>query len=385
MKLINVIKPTHVCNLSCSYCYNDDERRPFMDTETLEKVIEQTFSLSRFIGGYKSVEFIWHGGEPLLAPLSYYENIAVLQEKYAAQTLYSNIIQTNGTLIKKEHLNLFKKHGFQVSLSIDGIKESHDANRVFRNGKGSFSRILETINKLRTNGFKIGCVLVLNTKNIKKIKESYAFFREHKVGLNIIPLMKGGSANNVFNELALTQEEYVEAWTSLYDDWLSASNEDYVDVSCFLHTTRSVISGSCSSCIGMSQCGIANLSTDPLGNIYPCASLTGNKNVCYGNINEKSLIDLFYSDTAVKWRQRSSSVNCSKCKWFHLCHGGCPSRSYHYYNGEYNIPDHYCQSIKMIYDHVESQILRFGIKPGEIKPNHLTDGFINVDDLMLRR
>lgn len=44
MKLINVIKPTHVCNLSCSYCYNDDERRPFMDKETLEKVIEQTYS-----------------------------------------------------------------------------------------------------------------------------------------------------------------------------------------------------------------------------------------------------------------------------------------------------------------------------------------------------
>ena len=103
--------------------------------------------------------------------------------------------------------------------------------------------------------------------------------------------MKGGNATNIFNEIALTQAEYFETWSLLYEDWLSAGSEDYVDVSSFLHTTRSVIS--CSSCIGMSQCGKANLSTDPLGNIYPCASLTGNMDVCYGNINEHSLIDLF--------------------------------------------------------------------------------------------
>ncbi|TKV10779.1 radical SAM protein [Citrobacter sp. wls619] len=101
MKLINVIKPTHVCNLSCSYCYNDDERRPFMDIDTLEKVIEQTFSLARFIGKYKSVEFIWHGGEPLLAPLSFYERAIAFQEEYADKIPYSNIVQTNGTIIKK--------------------------------------------------------------------------------------------------------------------------------------------------------------------------------------------------------------------------------------------------------------------------------------------
>lgn len=385
MKLINVIKPTHVCNLSCSYCYNDDERRPFMDIDTLEKVIEQTFSLARFIGKYKSVEFIWHGGEPLLAPLSFYERAIAFQEEYADKIPYSNIVQTNGTIIKKEHLKFLKKYKFQVSLSIDGIKESHDANRVFKNGKGSFSRVLENVTKLRKNGFRIGCVLVLNRKNRENIKESYSFLRENKLGLNIIPLMKGGNATNIFNEIALTQAEYFETWSLLYEDWLSADSEDYVDVSSFLHTTRSVISGSCSSCIGMSQCGKANLSTDPLGNIYPCASLTGNMDVCYGNINEHSLIDLFYSDTAIKWRHRSSTEKCSKCKWFHLCHGGCPSRSYHYYNGEYNTPDHYCKSIKMMYDHVESQLLKFGITPGNVKPSHLNDGFINVDELILRK
>lgn len=385
MKLINVIKPTHVCNLACSYCYNDDERRPFMDNKTLSRVIEQTFSLSKFINKYESVEFIWHGGEPLLAPLSFYNDVIQLQEQHSRGVPYSNIIQTNGTLLKKEHLELFKKHNFQISLSIDGTKESHDANRKFKNGKGSFLKVNSAIRKLKENDFKIGCVLVLNRKNRQNLKESYDFFRENGIGFNIIPLMKGGSANNIFNEISLTQEEYIDAWTSLYDDWLSASSENYVDVSSFLHTTRSVISGSCSSCIGMSQCGIANISTDPVGDIYPCASLTGNKDICYGNVNEKSLIDIFYSETAIRWRTRPFNDKCTKCKWFYLCHGGCPSRSYHYYNGDYTIPDHYCKSIKMIYNHVESRLLRFGIVRGKINPNHISDGFVNVDKLSPRR
>ncbi len=385
MKLINVIKPTHVCNLACTYCYNDDERRPFMDANTLSRTIEQTFLFAKKIGQYESVEFIWHGGEPLLAPLSYYEEAVLLQEKFSMGIKFSNIIQTNGTLIRDKHVNFFKKNKFQVSLSIDGIEEAHDSNRIDKNGHGSYHRVMKGFLKLESNGMKTGCVLVLNRKNKDSLEKSYCFFNKNKIGFNIIPLMKGGSASAIFDDISLTQEEYIESWTSLYNKWLSAPDNKYVDVSSFLHTTRSVISGSCSSCIGMAQCGIANLATDPLGNIYPCASVTGNNDVCYGNINDKTLAELFMSDKAIRWRNRTISTACTQCKWFHLCHGGCPSRSYHFNDGDYNIPDHYCKSISMIYNHVESRLLDVGIPAGEKKPDHLVDGFGNLDEMLLRK
>lgn len=42
MDFINIIKPTHICNIACSYCYNDDERRPVMTEHVLEDTIKKT-------------------------------------------------------------------------------------------------------------------------------------------------------------------------------------------------------------------------------------------------------------------------------------------------------------------------------------------------------
>lgn len=66
MNFINVIKPTHLCNLSCRYCYNEDERKPIMSINTLEKVIKETFTYVEIVGGFTGVEFIWHGGGTFL-------------------------------------------------------------------------------------------------------------------------------------------------------------------------------------------------------------------------------------------------------------------------------------------------------------------------------
>nr|WP_275382279.1 hypothetical protein [Xenorhabdus bovienii] len=43
MQLVNIIKPTHRCNLACKYCYNEDIRNPVMTIEVLEKTIKDTF------------------------------------------------------------------------------------------------------------------------------------------------------------------------------------------------------------------------------------------------------------------------------------------------------------------------------------------------------
>jgi len=380
-----VIKPTHVCNLACTYCYNDDVRRPYMDRETLFRITEQTFLLADKVGSYESVEFIWHGGEPLLAPLSFYKMAVNFQETLSRGIPYTNIIQTNGTLLSNKHIDFFKMHAFKVSLSIDGIETAHNANRIDEKGIGSFSRVMKGVDKLERNGMKPGSVLVLNKRNKDTLEDSYRFFAARKMGFNIIPLMKSGSANAVFDEIALTQDEYVEAWTSLYYKWICAPETEYVGVSNFLHITRSVISGSCSSCTGMAQCGIANLATDPVGDIYPCASLTGNKDICYGNINKTDLSALFLSETALKWRNRRSTLSCTHCKWFHLCHGGCPSRSYHFNNGDYTVSDFYCDSIHRIYEHVEAKLLEAGIPAGERKTDHLKDGFVNLDKMLMRK
>lgn len=64
--------------------------------------------LERFIQEYIAsqtmpvVLFTWHGGEPLLQSLRFYQKAVELQKKYAGGRAVDNCIQTNGTLLTDE-------------------------------------------------------------------------------------------------------------------------------------------------------------------------------------------------------------------------------------------------------------------------------------------
>ncbi|WP_413735917.1 hypothetical protein ACL2XP_24210 [Sodalis sp. RH21] len=60
-----------------------------------------------------------------------------------------------------------KKNDFSVSISIDGPKEIHDANRIDHKKQGSFDRVMAGINKLRSANIDFGSVLVVNKKTKK--------------------------------------------------------------------------------------------------------------------------------------------------------------------------------------------------------------------------
>lgn len=374
MNFINVIKPTHLCNLSCRYCYNEDERKPIMSINTLEKVIKETFTYVEIVGGFTGVEFIWHGGEPFFVGLDFYQEVIKFQKKYCNGISYVNTIQTNGTLINNKWMDFIDKHDFAISLSIDGDKNTHDANRVYKNGKGSFSNVMKGAKKLKEAGITFGSVLVVSKANKNQVEDLYKFFVQEEIGFNIIPLIKSGRANDNYKDLGLDADEFSEPWIKVYDLWFDAGDDDYIQVSDFVRKTQAIIAGRAADCMGMSQCGNANCTTDPLGYIYPCASLSGHDDLIYGNINEQPLLNLFNSKIAYEWRNRPINDDCTECKWQHVCHGGCQSRSYKFYSGNYRLKDYYCPSLKRMYEHVELRLQEKGILPSAPFTNHMDDG-----------
>jgi uncharacterized protein len=66
-----VLQPTPFCNIRCKYCYlptRDD--KSVMSLETVTATFEKVFA-SSYAGSQITV--IWHAGEPLVLPVSYYE------------------------------------------------------------------------------------------------------------------------------------------------------------------------------------------------------------------------------------------------------------------------------------------------------------------------
>ncbi|EKO1024660.1 radical SAM protein [Salmonella enterica subsp. enterica] len=374
MNFINVIKPTHLCNLACRYCYNEDERNPIMTLITLEKVIKETFDYVETVGGFTGVEFIWHGGEPFFVGIDFYNYVVLYQKKHNKGINYINTIQTNGTLINNKWIKFIKDNDFIISLSIDGDKNSHDLNRIYKNGKGSFDKVMKGAKKLKQNGINFGSVLVVNKINQNDVEELYRFFVKEQIVFNIIPLVKSGRANDNFQDLGLDADEYFEPWRKVYDLWFDANDKEYIQVSDFVRKTQSIIAGRAADCIGMSQCGNANCSTDPLGDIYPCASLSGHNDLKYGNINQHTLYELFNIPVAYNWRNRPINQDCSVCQWQHVCHGGCQSRSYKFYAGDYRTKDYYCPSLKKMYEHIKNRLLERDIISATPYTNHMDDG-----------
>src|SRR3989344_6094609 len=97
-RLTVVIKPTRDCNLRCKYCSVGDPDKVYMSYETAKATIEKI--VQRQPGS--STKFIWHGGEPLLPGIEFYDHVVSVESSLRGEGYrIDNVVQTNGTLINK--------------------------------------------------------------------------------------------------------------------------------------------------------------------------------------------------------------------------------------------------------------------------------------------
>jgi len=133
------------CVLRCDYCFVDKSQKPsFMSFETAKKSIE-------FFLNSKGREKILkiYGGEPLL-------NFELVKKitpyaKILAKKRKKNLtlsLCTNAILLTPEIIDFFKNNKFQLAISFDGQKRTHDRFRKFANGKGSFEKVKENLKYL---------------------------------------------------------------------------------------------------------------------------------------------------------------------------------------------------------------------------------------------
>lgn len=382
MNFVIVVKPTHICNIACSYCYNEDERKPIMDEDTLRRLIEEAVDyVSKLPSSFNTIDMIWHGGEPMVVGLKYYEKVMEIQKEFTTENLkFKNSIQTNGTLIKEKWIEFFKKHEFSISISIDGPKHLNDVYRVDFKGRGTFDRVFKSMQLLKEHNVGFGSCLVISKANINHADEIYEFMSKNKIHFNVVPMNKSGSASDQYDELGLDADEYADVWIKMYDKWFGSSNEDYIYIMDFALKTKAILHGKPADCVGLAYCATSNISVDPEGDVYACASLSGLEDTKWGNINDNKIAEIMHSKVAQDYRNRQVDPECSKCKWQHVCHGGCLARSYKFAH-DIHKRDYYCPSLYKIYEHIEKSLEARGLKAGDRDPNHLDqDKFATIEN-----
>jgi len=114
----------------------------------------------------KSVLVIFHGGEPLLAGVEFFEMaLHKLREELSGLCSVRFGLQTNATLLSEEYVSLFRKYEVRVGISIDGDQEANDRFRRDHRGRSSFDatvRGLELITREENKPIRGGLLSVID-------------------------------------------------------------------------------------------------------------------------------------------------------------------------------------------------------------------------------
>ena len=157
------------CNLGCTYCYADGGafgEAPRNMPLAVALAAVDAFLREAQAGTRYNLAFL--GGEPL-ANREVLRAAVERARRWSAATgaVVGFSITTNGTLVTAEDAALFAAEGFAVTVSLDGVGATHDRQRPFKGGRGSYSRIVERLQPLlRAHGAQVTARVTVTPQNL---------------------------------------------------------------------------------------------------------------------------------------------------------------------------------------------------------------------------
>jgi len=353
-----IAKVTHDCNLQCKYCYiGDDAEKGGMDSLTLSNIISKIPILNT--GGVTNI--LWHGGEPLLMGIDFYKTAVKLQNEIPNHK-FNNSVQSNGTLLNNELVDFFEKHNFQIGLSLDGYKATHNINRPQKNGKSSFEETAYWIKELKRKKIGGSSICVLNKNTAPHIIDIYNFAKNNAINFKFNPQLPAGRAKVNF-DLALTPDELADTYIKLFDMWFYDESdfipriEPFEDIIENIGYNKNSKSNIPSECVFNNNCANSFMAIEPNGNVYPCGRFTGNHDFLYGNINEREFADILDNPVRDKFMERHQGLTeCDSCEYKMICNSGCPNHSFLFY-GSIQHKDPLCITYKKLFKHIEIALI----------------------------
>lgn len=299
------------CNERCLHCGSScgDIKAPEMSFSDYQRVlteIREDFDLSR-------LQLCITGGEPLLRR-DFFDIMSM-----ARDLGFNWGMTSNGTLIDRETAQKLSACGMAtISVSIDGLPETHDA---FRRTPGGYAKAMAGIeNLLRVGGFKaVQVTTVVNHENIRELPALY----EIMLGLDIdswrvIGVEPIGRAL-VRPELLLTAEDRRYLFGFIRE---KRSENMPVTYGCS-HYLGTKLEGEVRDFYFLCCAGIYTGSIMSDGSIGACLDIERRPETVQGNIYNDRFSDVWKNRFRLFRRDFSElNADCSACSEREFCAGG---------------------------------------------------------------
>ena len=340
-----MIKPVgSLCNLDCDYCYYLGKadlyggHQPKMSDELLERYISQYIEAVQV----PTVTFCWHGGEPLLAGIDFYEKAVALQNRYRGTKQIENSLQTNGLLINPDWCDFFRDNNFLIGLSIDGPKDIHDAYRHDRGGHPTFDRVMRGLEMMAVSGVEYNTLSTINNRCAGQGKRVYQFMRSVSKYMQFLPVVEHtlptpsgraaivppGTEGAKAASWSITPKAFGKFMCDVFDEWvINDVGERFVQLfDITLAQWYGVQPGLCAFC---PTCG-DGLVVEHNGDVYMCDHFVYPE-YRLGNIGTEHLADMQRKPELFRFgieKRNSLPSDCRRCEYLFACRGECPKHRF---------------------------------------------------------
>lgn len=331
-----VLSLTEACNLRCTYCFlNGGECSRTMTEEVLISNINAALKICSE-RKKQSLTISFFGGEPTLCPelLKKAVSISKAQAKELPFPLHFNIT-TNG-VIKEDVLRFLRENKFSISLSMDGLPFTQDAQRPLASGMGSSRFVERTIRVLAEANQAIKVRCTITEKNVSEMPAIVLYLATlgcKRVQFEVVTESGRAKSSGVCRP---SRESFVQYLLESIDTAAKVGME--VLNSSFMRLFTPAIH----YCDGMAE---SRRIVNPDGTISTCVEVnsSNHKAAEYFLLQSQSDVPL----TAIR-PIAEHSKDCSNCFAKFICGGGCPSRNYHCTGSAY-VPDEFrCYVVKNI-------------------------------------
>lgn len=307
---------SQACNLRCKYCYGEGgeySNRGLMSYEVAKSAVDFLVSNTE----EEKLNVCFFGGEPLLN----YELVKKVVEytKMIAQSSsrkFTYSMTTNATLITPEIEQFIKENKISITVSMDGNKETNDANRYYADKRGAYDDINAKTSNLKDYITVRATIAPPNLNiddNMRHIIEDLGYKR-----------VAWAEADNLLseNDYSVLFEYTVKLYDRLELMIKEGKLQEVKKYHSFINTLRKfnhdgIRSKGCGS-------GTNLMAVDIDGKIYPCHRFVGVEqavlgDVCTGQLSNQN----FYSEVEL-----ANFKKCKGCAARSVCGGGCINENF---------------------------------------------------------
>jgi len=310
------------CNLGCTYCYA--QQGEFGGTAKNMPLADALRAVDLLVGTAEPgarLNLAFLGGEPLVnrkVLRAATERARELASARQAKITFS--ITTNGTLLTEDDGNFFEKHGFAVTISIDGLQEAHDALRPFKGGGGSFDAVMKRAAPLlkMQQRMQVSARVTVTPRNLtlRRTLDTFIATGFHSVGFSPMLSAPTGEGEMQSEDLELMLGEMIDCGREFERASRSGRRYPFANM---VNAMREIHRGTHRPYPCGAGAGYLGVSAE--GELSACHRFVGDEDGAMGSLDDG--VDLSRQADWLAARHVHRQEPCQSCWARYLCGGGC--------------------------------------------------------------